>query len=213
MLETTGTCRYFTDEPVPHGLLAQLIDAARFAPTGANRQGVRFVVVTDPAKRRALSNLYLSAWEATLEQVRQQGLSEPFPKQIRDADHFARHFGEIPVLVVVCASIDDLLPTDTALGRVSIVGGASVYPAVQNLLLKSRELGLGAALTTNLCQFEPQIKYILANPDGVATAATIAIGFPARPFPTKLSRLPIGELAYLDEYGKPVDEFAAAPPR
>jgi nitroreductase len=110
----------------------------------------------------------------------------------------------VPVLIVACAKLGDVHPTDAALGRLSIVGGASVYPAVQNLLLAARAEGLGTALTTLLCAVEPQVKELLAIPADVATAATIALGWPARPFPQRLNRRPLAESAFLDRYGEPL---------
>ena len=96
------------------------------------------------------------------------------PRLLANADHFAHHLDEVPVLIVVCAQLSDLMATDRHLDRLSIVGGASVYPSVQNLLLAARAEGLGTALTTLLCALEPQVKGLLEIPDGIATAATVA---------------------------------------
>jgi nitroreductase len=126
------------------------------------------------------------------------------PKLLANADHFAHHLDEIPVLVVVCAQLGDLLATDRHLDRLSIVGGASVYPAVQNLLLAARVEGLGTALTTLLCALEPQVKELLSIPDGIATAATVALGYPARRFPKRLARRPLAEICFADSYGAPL---------
>jgi len=108
------------------------------------------------------------------------------------------------VLVVVCAQLSDLLATDRHLDRLSIVGGASVYPAVQNLLLSARAEGLGTALTTLLCALEPQVKGLLEIPDGVATAATVALGYPTRRFPKRLARRPLADLCFADTFGEPL---------
>jgi nitroreductase len=75
---------------------------------------------------------------------------------------------------------------------------------VQNLLLTARALGIGAALTTLLVQFEPQVRELLDIPEGVATAATLAIGYPARPLARKLSRRPVSEIAFAERYGRPM---------
>ena len=115
----------------------------------------------------------------------------------------ARSNAEIPVLVVVCAQLADLLATDRHLDRLTIVGGASVYPSVQNLLLAARAEGLGTALTTLLCAVEPQVKGLLGVPDGVATAAMVTLGYPAKPFPKRLARRPLGETCFADVYGTP----------
>ena len=120
------------------------------------------------------------------------------------AQHFADHLEDIPVLLVVCAKWDAIYPTDHELGRISVVGGCSIYPAVQNVLLKAREEGLGAALTTLLCRYEPQVKELLSIPDGVITAAHVAVGWPEKPLPRKLNRRPVSDYAFLDTFGEPL---------
>jgi len=195
---TMGTCRFYTTDPVPDDVLARAIDVARFAPTGGNRQGVRFVVVKDGAKRRQLAEWYLPLWERYIGAVGDIGAA---PAMVRNADHFARHLGDIPVLVVVCARLGDLYATDLKLDRLTVVGGCSIYLSVQNFLLGCREQGLGTAVTTLLCQSEPQVKELLAIPDEFLTAAHIAVGWPERPFPTRLSRRPLSDVAFLDSFG------------
>ncbi len=201
-IRTTATCRFFKPDPVPDATLVRVLDAARFAPTGGNRQPVRFVAVRDAAKRKQLHALYLPHWEAYFAQVTRGELRVgALPRVIANADHFARHLAEVPVLIVACAKLADVHPTDAALGRLSVVGGASIYPAVQNLLLAARAEGLGSALTTLLCAVEPRVKELLAIPADISTAATIALGWPAHPFPRQLSRRPLAESAFLDRYG------------
>jgi len=203
VIETTGTCRFYRPDPIPDDVLRRVLDATRWAPTGGNRQGVRFIVVRDAAKRRALKDLYLPLWEqyASRAIVRP---GAPKPKLLENADHMARHLDEVPVLVVVCAQLADLMATDRHLERLTIVGGASVYPCVQNLLLAARAEGLGTALTTLLCAVEPHVKALLAIPDGIATAATIPMGYPAKGFPKKLARRPLEATVFGDAYGTPL---------
>jgi nitroreductase len=203
VIETTGTCRFYRPDPIPDDVLARVLDGARFAPTGGNRQGVRFIVVRDAAKRRQLKNWYLPIWEQYVSRATSQP-GAPRPKLLENADHFARHLDEVPALVVVCANLADILATDRHLDRLSIVGGASVYPSVQNLLLAARAEGLGTALTTLLCAVEPQVKTLFGIPDGVATAAMIALGYPARAFPKKLARRPLSEIGFADSWGVPL---------
>lgn len=202
-IETTGTCRFYLPDPIPEDVLRRVLDAARWAPTGGNRQGVRFVVVRDADKRRALRDLYVPLWEQySSRAVAKPGA--PLPKLLQNADHMARHLDEVPVLIVVCAQTADLMATDRHLDRVSVVAGASIYPSVQNLLLAARAEGLGTALTTLLCAVEPKVKELLAIPDGVATAALIPLGYPAKGFAKKLSRRPLEEIVFGDAYGAPL---------
>ena len=203
VLQTAGTCRAYKPDPIPDEVLQRVFDGTRWAPTGGNRQGVRFVLVRDRAKRTRLKELYLPAWEQYLGRaVARPGA--PLPALLERADHFARHLDDIPVLVVVCAQLGDLLATDRHLGRLSIVGGASVYPSVQNLILSARAEGLGTGLTTLLCAVEPDVKTLLSIPDNVATAAMVALGYPMHAFPKKLARRPLAESCFVDSYGTPL---------
>lgn len=203
VIETTGTCRFYRPDAIPDDVLRRVLDATRWAPTGGNRQGVRFIAVRDAAKRRALRDLYLPLWEQYAGRAAARP-GAPVPKLLANADHMARHLDEVPVLVVVCAHLADLMATDRHLDRLTIVGGASVYPSVQNLLLAARAEGLGTALTTLLCAVEPQVKALLAIPDGVATAALVPMGYPAKPFPKRLARKPLEESVYGDGWGEPL---------
>ncbi len=206
VLESAGTCRHYRRDPVPREVLRRVLGAARWAPSGGNRQPVRFVVVEQEPAKRALAALYLPRWEAyagrRLEALKAGGVA--LPRVLAGADHMARHLAEIPVLVVVCFCAADVFATDAGLGRTSVVGGASVYPAVQNLLLKARDEGLGAALTTLLCPDEEAVKALLAIPGELGTAALIALGWPEHPFPQRLSRRPLDEIAFSERYGQPL---------
>lgn len=207
VIRTTGTCRYFQERDVEDEVLERLFDAARFAPQGGNRQPVRFVVVRDPATKCQLRDWYLEPWSAYVRGVEEGRVAiggEKARRAVADADHMARNLDRVPVLVVVCAELDKITATDAKLDRVGMVAGASVYPAVQNLLLTARALGLGAALTTLLVQFEPRVRELLGIPEGVATAATLAIGYPARPLARRLSRRPVSEIVFAERYGRPL---------
>ena len=205
VMTTSGTCRFFKNDEVSDDVLARVLDAARWAPTGGNRQGVRFIAVRDVAKRRQLAEWYRETWAPYAARTRAGLERASAPTGILDrAQHFADHLEDIPVLLVVCAKWDAIYPTDHELGRISVVGGCSIYPAVQNVLLKAREEGLGAALTTLLCRYEPQVKELLSIPDGVITAAHVALGWPEKPLPSKLNRRPVSDYAFLDTFGEPL---------
>lgn len=200
-IKTTGACRYFRPDPVPDDVLELLFDAARFGPQGGNRQPVRYIVVRDPALKKQLAEWYLPYWNRIVDMAA-RGEYRGSARLLSDGTQMANHFGEIPVLVVVCAVLGDLARTDAELDRPGIVGGASVYPSVQNLMLAARNEGLGTTLTTLLCAAEPQVKELLGIPPELITCATIALGYPERPLPTKLSRAPVSAMVFSDRYGE-----------
>lgn len=203
-MRTTGTCRRYRRDPVPDDVLYQAFDHARFGPQGGNRQPVRWIVVRDPARKQALQDLYLPLWKAYLAGIGDGTVDVgALPKTVRDADYFAEHFAEVPAIVIACAEIEGLHPTDLDLDRVSVVGGASIYPTVQNFCLALRNLGVGSAVTTLLCQVEPAVRDLLGIPAEFATAAHICIGYPEREFPVKLTRRPVDEIVAAEIFDQP----------
>jgi nitroreductase len=202
-IKTTGACRHFKPDPVPDDVLERLFDAARHGPQGGNRQPVRYIVVRDPQLKKTLSEWYLQYWNRVLEMAA-RGEYRATPRMLSGATHMANHFAEIPVLVVVCAVFGDLTRTDADLDRPGVVGGASIYPSVQNLMLAARNEGLGTTLTTILCAFEPQVRELLGIPAELITCATIALGYPERPLPKKLSRAPVASMVFSEHYGTPL---------
>ncbi len=121
---------------------------------------------------------------------------------LRSVDEFAHSFDRVPVHLVICAQLDALAIVDSSLQRPSIVGGASVYPFVQNLLLGLRAEGLGAAFTTLLTPSEAQVRELLGFPENVALAGHISVGYRADPWPKRLSRNPVSEFAYGERWGE-----------
>lgn len=204
-MRSTGTCRYYSDEYVSDEVLHAAFDNARFGPQGGNRQPVRWIVVRDEAKKKRLAELYLPYWEgyynSILEGTKNVGA---VPATVESANYFAHHLGEVPILLVVCAEVDGLHPTDHELDRLSVVGGASIYPTVQNLTLALREQGVASAITTLLCAEEPAVKELLGIPEGFITAAHVAVGYPEKGFPKKLTRSPVEEIAFLDSFDTPM---------
>jgi len=204
-MRTTGTCRYFTEDPVPDQVLYAAFDAARFGPQGGNRQPVRWIVVRDPAKKHALADLYLPYWDAYFGGIGSGEVNVgALPESVTSADHFAQHLAEHPVLVVACGEVAGLHVTDADLDRVSVVGGASIYPTVQNFCLALRDQGVGSAVTTLLCYEEPKVRELLHIPDNFLTAAHLAVGYPARGFPRKLTRSPVADTVGLDDFATPL---------
>jgi nitroreductase len=212
LMRCAPTTRRFTDQPVDRGALARVLDNARFAPSGGNRQGWRVIVVTDPGRRRRMRELYQAPWNDYMVQTggrpaldagESSGLPAGRLRMLRRADEFARTFDKVPVHLVICVELDTLAIVDGSLDRPSIVGGASVYPFVQNVLLGLRAEGLGAAFTTLLTPAEEAVRELLALPDGVVLAGHISVGHRADPWPKQLSRRPLAEFAFGDRYGEP----------
>jgi nitroreductase len=204
------TTRRFKSDPVSAEMLVRVLDNARFAPSGGNRQGWRVVVVQGHERRAALRDLYLPGWRAYMESTGGAAvLADPeafdpaIVRRVQGANEYAERLDEVPVHLVVGVRLPDLAVTDAGLPRQSIVGGASVYPFVQNLLLGLRAEGLGAALTTLLVPAEAQVKRLLEIPEEIALAAHIGVGYRAHPWPSRLARNPVGEFAFAERYGEP----------
>jgi nitroreductase len=204
--------RRFTDEPPPREVLERVLDNARFAPSGGNRQGWRVIVVTDAEIRRRLRDLYQEPWDAymiktggraALDAGEASGLPAGRLRMLRGADEYARNFHQVPVHLVVFVDVAALTITDDELDRPSIVGGASVYPFVQNVLLGLRAEGLGASFTTLLVPAEGAVRELLGVPENLAMAGHISVGYRADPWPKQLRRKPVSEFAYGDRYGEP----------
>lgn len=203
-MRTVGTCRYYRSDPIPDAVLRQAFDVARFGPQGGNRQPVRWIVVREQARKQALQDLYLPMWKAYLNGISEGSVNVgALPKTIQNADHFAEHLAQTPAIIVVCAELDGLHPTDNELGRLSVVGGASIYPTVQNLCLALRDQGVATAVTTLLCHAEPQVRELLEIPEGFITAAHVAAGYPERGFPSKLTRQPVEDIVASETFAQP----------
>jgi nitroreductase len=205
------TTRRFKPDPVPTEMLVRALDNARFAPSGGNRQGWRVIVVRDAQSRAALRDLYMPRWRAYMERTGgaavladPQAFDAATVRRVQGANEYAERLDQLPVHLVVGVRLEDLAVTDAQLPRQSIVGGASIYPFVQNLLLALRAEGLGAAMTTLLVPAEAEVKRLLAIPDDVALAAHIGVGHRADPWPGRLSRRPVGEFAFSERYGEPL---------
>ena len=206
--------RRFTDQPVPRDALERVLENARFAPSGGNRQGWRMIVVTDPQLRRRMREHYEQPWNdymavtggrAALDAGEASGLPAGRLRMLRGADEFAHRFDEVPVHLVVCTQVESLAITDAELKRPGIVGGASIYPFVQNVLLGLRHEGLASAFTTLLVPTEAQLRELLDIPEEYAVAGHISVGYRDGDWPRKLTRNPVSEFAFGERFGQPWD--------
>ena len=216
-MRSTGAVRDFNADPVPDDVLYRVLDTARFAPSGGNRQGWRVIVVQDPATRRALRDLYLGPWYEYLA-MNQAGLVPWAPVTDRAAEAearrgapqlaaaaaagpggFAEHFDQVPVLLVLLADLRLLAAVDRDLDRYTLVGGASIYPFAWNLLLAARAEGLGGVITSMLAGREAEAKALFDVPDELAVAGVIALGYPTRQA-SRLRRRPVERFATVDRF-------------
>jgi nitroreductase len=213
VMRTTGTVRYFRTDPVPTDVLYRVFDRARFAPQGGNRQPLHWIVVRDVDTRRQLQSWYEPVIRASFEAyAASAGIdlsTGQLPVAARGPLHLAEHLHEVPVIAFPCVDIGLLRPGSSNggpadLAATTFIDGGHVFPAVQNLLLACRDEGLGTALTSGLTVDQDRIRDLLALPDTSLVAAAIAIGWPARAFPTRLRRLPVHETVYAERYNHPL---------
>ncbi|MGE2815185.1 nitroreductase family protein [Mycobacterium heidelbergense] len=212
VMRTTPAVREFTDAPLPDDILERILDSARFAPTGGNRQGVRVVVLRDQHTRAALADLGLTAARRYTAQLA-KGESPWNPLQPSAVDRstieatepppqMSAPMREAPVALVICLDLAVVAATDQDLDRIAVVPGASVYPFVWNVLLAARNEGYGGVLTTMAVAEEPRVKELLGVPDTFAIAAILPLGKPVREV-TKLRRRPVAEFATRERFDGP----------
>ena len=211
-MRTTRAVRRLRPDPIPEPVLRRVLEAATWGPTGGNRQAYRIIVVRDAGIKRELATLYQEPWRAYAQRSRAglsalpDGARARAERTLKAADYLAEHLHEAPAILVVCFDPRGLAITDAALGRPSVVGGASIYPAVQNLLLACRAEGLGCVLTTLLCAAEAKIRPLIELPEPWATAAFVPIGYPVGRGHGPLSRRPVEQMVFADRFGKPIWE-------
>ena len=209
-LRTTFSCRDFTDDPVPDAAVADILDRARFAPSGGNRQGWKVIVVRDAGTRSTLAKLtefgakrYIAQqkngenpWNtidpprvdaATIERT------EPMPRLIEPVL-------KAPVILVICVDLKVVASTDQDLDRVGVISGASIYPFAWNILLAARGRGYAGTITPLAVAQEPKVKELLGLPPHVAVAAIMPLGRPVKQL-TKLKRKPVAEFAMRERWG------------
>jgi nitroreductase len=212
VMRTTFAVREFTDDPLPDSVLYQILDNARFAPTGGNRQGTYVVAVRDAALRERLAELnvpgarryfaQLAAGEGPWNPVEPSTVSEETVAETAVPDEFTAPFRRAAVVLVITVDLTCVAATDQQLDRIGVVSGASVYPLVWNILLAARNEGYGGTLTTMAVPEEVQIRDLLGIPDTHAVAALIPLGKPVKQL-SKLRRRPVEEFTTKDRFEGP----------
>lgn len=212
VMRTTFAARDFLDEPVPDAVIRRILEQARFAPSGGNRQGWKVIVVRDAATRDALVPLiaptlkrYLAqvaAGESPWNTIEETKLTDAQIEATPVSEAFIRRLTHAPVVLLVFVDLAVVASFDRHLDRVGVISGASVYPFVWNILLAARNEGYGGTLTTFVGGQEPALQQLLGVPKQMAFAAMIPLGKPVRQL-KKLKRRSVDEFAMRERWGGP----------
>ena len=210
VMHTTFSGRDFTGDPLPDDVLYRILDHARFAPSGGNRQGWKVIVVRERATREALARLTEPA--ARRYAAQQQNGENPWntidPPRVDAAtiertvppSRLTESVLKAAVVLVIGVDLKVVASTDQELKRVGVISGASIYPFAWNVLLAARHEGYAGTITTLAVTQEPKIQALLGIPSHVAVAAVMPLGRPVRAL-TKLRRKAVPEFAMLERWG------------
>jgi len=211
-MRTTFAAREFTEDPLPDATLFTILDRARFAPSGGNRQGWRVIVVRDRRTRAALAELTAPAAKryAAQQQARENPWNPIDPTSVDAATiertpapaRLLEPLARAAVVVVVCVDLKVVAATDQLLPRVGVVSGASVYPFAWNILLAARHEGFGGTITTLAIAQEPKVQDLLGIPRHVAVGAVMPLGRPVKQL-TSLRRKAVAEFTMQERWGGP----------
>jgi nitroreductase len=219
-MRTTPAVREFTDDDVPDRTLFEILDDARFAPNGGNRQGWHVTIVRDGAKRSEIARLYKlgfaeyvgymaaglvpfvaseAHWRFPAEGESNPGIDLDAARAVPLPEGMQDHIAKAPVLLVITVNLTNLSAVDSGLGRLSISAGASVYPFAHNILLAARDRGYGGHITSVLARQEPALRDLLRIPSHHALATMLPIGRPSKTV-TKLRREPVESFTTVDSF-------------
>lgn len=212
VMRTTFAAREYTGEPLSDELLYRILDNARFAPSGGNRQGNRVIIVKEPATRAALARLAEPAARQYLAQIKagenpwntlvpskvsaQQIAATPVPAMLVEP------YLKAAVVLVFVVDLHAIASMDQHLDRIGIISGASVYPFVWNVLLGARNAGFGGTITTLPAAQEPEVQKLLNIPKHYAVCAVVPIGKPVKQL-TRLKRRAVADIATLEHFDGP----------
>ena len=212
VMRTTFAAREFTGEEVPDTLIYELIENARFAPSGGNRQGNRVIVVRDANTRAALSKLAEPAAKRYMAQIKagESPWNAVTPTKVTAAEMEAtpapgmlvNSFRDASVVLVFAVDLRVVASMDQDLDRIGMISGASIYPFVWNVLLGARQAGFGGTITTLAVAREGEVQALLNIPREFAVAAVVPLGKPVKQL-TKLKRKPVEEIATHERFDGP----------
>lgn len=200
IIHTTRAMRRLRPDPVPDALIHKILEAGVSAANGGNTQRWRFLVIKDPAIKRAVQAYYKRAFDEVVGPRYRTSAPPPgmtperHQRQHAAVEYLTEHFHEAPVWIVACLDEGSAAPTRWS--------GASIYPAVQNMLLAARALGLGSTLTTRHLLHEKEAEAALGLPPGVHSYAILPIGYPMGRF-GPVARTALGDVVFADKWGEP----------
>jgi nitroreductase len=197
-MQTMRAMRRLKPDPVPDALIGKILAAGVCAPNGANTQSWRFLVVKDPVIKQKVQVYYKRAFDEVMGPHYKTATPPPgvtkdaYLRQMAAVEYLTDHFHEAPVWIVACLDHGTGLPNRGS--------GASIYPAVQNMLLTARALGLGATLTTRHLMYEKETEAALGLPPGVHSYAILPIGYPMGTFGPVGRGRPLSEIVFQDRW-------------
>lgn len=200
IIQTTRAMRRLKPDPVPDDLIRKILEAGVAAANGGNYQRWRFLVIKDTAVKKAVQVWYKKAFDEVVgpryaSSPPPPGVSkEKYARQHHAVEHLTEHFHEAPVWIVACLDEGKNTPTRTS--------GASIYPAVQNMLLAARALGLGSTLTTRHLLYAKEAEAALGLPEGVHSYAILPIGWPMGKF-GPVGRTNLEDVVFSERWGQP----------
>ena len=208
-MRTTFSAREFTTDPLPDATLAKILDKARFAPSGGNRQGWAVIVVRDMKTREALAELTKPAAKryTAQQQLKENPFNTIVPTRadaatIAQTEPMFRLIEPVlkaAVVLVICVDLRVVASTDQELSRIGVISGASIYPFAWNILLAARNEGFGGTITTMAVAEEPRVRELFGVPDDYAVACVLPLGKPVRQL-TRLTRASVEDLTRLESW-------------
>jgi nitroreductase len=214
-IHSSRALRRFKPDPVPDDALARILDAAIRAPSAGNGQNWLFVVLKSHEQRQKIAEIYRRAGAMVADFYQRVGrpahMDEKQYEMLTNSGFYLHeHLAEAPILLLAClrleTSLETLmqLPRETQLAMMNSfpwMAGASIYPAVENIILACRALGLGTCLTTNHMLVEDEVKQVIGLPADYRTFALLPIGYPINKF-GPVSRRPLREVVAVDRFGE-----------
>ncbi|MEQ9617817.1 MAG: nitroreductase family protein [Deltaproteobacteria bacterium] len=216
VMRTAFAAREFTKDPISDSTLYKILDNARFAPSGGNRQGWRVIIIREKKTRKALADLaapaakryaaQLEAGENPWNTIVPSKVDSETIDSIPAPTHLTKIYLDAALVLVVCVDLRVVASVDQNLTRIGVVSGASIYPFVWNILLAARNEGYGGNITTLAISREPELRELLGIPDHFAVSAIIPLGKPLRQL-TRLKRNPVSSFAVNGHWsGRPLTE-------